>query len=114
MVLTSAKNANLALAFFLELGVLVALGYWGFHTGQGMLAHLGLGIGAPALAVVVWALFGAPRSVWHLHGIQFLILRVLFFGSAVVALFAASQPILSVVFALACAINLTLVYAWKQ
>ncbi len=29
MVLAVLKNANAALAFFLELGVLAALGYWG-------------------------------------------------------------------------------------
>jgi hypothetical protein len=34
MKFTIIKNANLALAFFLELGVLAALGYWGFKTGQ--------------------------------------------------------------------------------
>jgi len=34
MFLTMLKNANLALAFLLELGVLAALGFWGFYTGQ--------------------------------------------------------------------------------
>ncbi len=41
MFLAAIKNANLALAFFLELAVLVALGYWGFQTGQGTLARIG-------------------------------------------------------------------------
>jgi len=31
MILSALKNANKALAFFLELGTLVALDYWGFH-----------------------------------------------------------------------------------
>ena len=53
MVLAVLKNANAALAFFLELGVLAALGYWGFQTGKGTIARIGLGIGAPAVAVVV-------------------------------------------------------------
>ena len=53
MALTILKNANLALAFFLELGVLAALGYWGFNSGQGTIAKIGLGIGAPVLAVVM-------------------------------------------------------------
>ncbi len=106
MILTTLKNANLALAFFLELGVLAALGYWGFYTGQGTLAKIGLGIGAPAVAVVVWGLFGAPRSAWRLRGLRFLILRVVFFGSAAVALFAASQGVLGVVFALVFVVNL--------
>lgn len=114
MILTTLKNANLALAFFLELGVLAALGYWGFYTGQGTLAKIGLGIGAPAVAVVVWGLFGAPRSAWRLRGLRFLILRVIFFGSAAVALFAASQAVLGVVFALVFVVNLVLISVWAQ
>jgi hypothetical protein len=107
MIFTAIKNANLALAFFLELAVLAALGYWGISTGQGTLAKIGLGIGVPAVAVVAWALFGAPRSVWRLQGLSFLILRVVCFGSAAFALFAAGQRILGVAFALVCVINLT-------
>jgi hypothetical protein len=114
MVLTVLKNANLALAFFLELGVLAALGYWGFQTGQGTIAKIGLGIGAPAVAVVVWALFGAPKSMWHLQGPWFLMLRVVFFGSAAVALFIAGQRVLGVAFALVFVVNLVLIYAWAQ
>src|SRR5260370_41110576 len=93
MILTTLKNANLALAFFLELGVLAALGYWGFYTGQGTLAKIGLGIGAPAVAGVVWGLFGAPRSAWRLPGLWFFILRVVLFRSAALAPFAASPAV---------------------
>src|SRR6516165_9724484 len=100
MIHTIIKNANLALAFFLELGVLAALGFWGFQTGQGTIARIALGIGAPAVAVVVWALFGSPLATWHLDGIFRLILEVVFFGSAAVALFAAGQHVLGVAFVL--------------
>jgi len=114
MILTMIKNANLAMAFFLELGVLVALGYWGYQTGQGTIAKIGLGIGAPAVAVVVWGLFGAPKAVWHLDGPWRLILEVVFFGSAAVALFAAGQRVLGVAFALVFVLNSVLIYAWAQ
>jgi hypothetical protein len=114
MLLTLLKNVNLALAFFLELAVLAALGYWGFSTGQGTLATIGLGIGTPLAAVVIWAFLGAPKSGWRLQGPWLLVLRVVFFGSAVVALFAASQPILSVIFALLFVVNLALIYLWHQ
>lgn len=40
MVLMVLKNANATLAFLLELCVLVALGYWGFQTGQGTIAKI--------------------------------------------------------------------------
>ena len=51
------KYANLALAFFLELCALAALGYWGFVTGEGLPARIGLGVGAPLLAAVLWGAF---------------------------------------------------------
>ena len=114
MFLTAFKNANLALAFFLELGVLVALGYWGFQMGQGTIAKIGLGIGAPLMAVVVWGLFGAPNAVWHLNGPWRLILEVVFFGSAAVALFVSGQRVLGVPFALVFVLNHALIYAWAQ
>ena len=114
MALTVIKNANLALSFLLELCVLVALGYWGFQTGQGTIAKIGLGIGAPMVAMVVWALFGAPKSAWRLQGPWFLILRVVFFGSAAVALFTAGQRVLGMAFALVFVLNCTLIYALAQ
>lgn len=114
MFLSVIKNANLALAFFLELGVLAALAYWGFQTGQGALARIGLGIGAPLLAVVVWGLFGAPKAVWPLEGPWRLLLQVVFFGSAAVALFAAGQRVVGMVFALVFVLNCALVYALGQ
>lgn len=69
MVLTLFKNANLALAFLLELGVLAALGFWGFSTGSGTIAKVVLGIGLPLAAIVVWGLFGSPKAMWHLNGL---------------------------------------------
>jgi hypothetical protein len=114
MFLTALKNANLALAFLLELGVLAALGFWGFSTGPGVLTKILLGIGAPVVAIVVWGLFGSPKAPWHLDGLWRLLLQVIFFGSAAVALFAAGQRVLGVVFALLFVLNTTLVHVWAQ
>ncbi|HEX9134685.1 MAG TPA: YrdB family protein [Ktedonobacteraceae bacterium] len=114
MVLTIIKNANLALAFFLALGVLAALCFWGFQAGQGTIARIALGIGAPAVAVVVWALFGSPQAVWHLNGASRLLLEVIFFGSAAVALFTAGQHVLGVAFALVFVLNTILASALGQ
>lgn len=114
MGLKIIKGVNLALAFFLELGVLAALAYWGAFAGQGALGKIGLGIGAPALAAVVWALFGAPRAKWHLYGPWRLILQVVFFGSAALALLSAGQRFPGEVFALLVVLNLALIYALGQ
>lgn len=114
MLLTGLKNANLLVMFLLELGVLAALAYWGFVTGPGMLAKFGLGLGAPALAIVVWALFGAPTAKWHLYGIARVLLKVIFFGSAAIALFFAGQQVLGIVFALIFLLNAVLSAVWAQ
>lgn len=109
-MLKMIANANAALAFCLELGVLAALCYWGIHTGKGVIAKIGLGVGAPVLAIVVWSLFGAPSAMWHLHEPWFFFLQVVFFGSAAVALFTAGQRTLGVWFGLIFVINLALIY----
>ena len=62
------KQANLALALLLELGVLAALAYWGFATGATILLKIALGIGTPAAAILIWAIWGAPRSRRRLQG----------------------------------------------
>lgn len=42
MLLKVCKNANLALAFLLELCVLAALLYWGFSTGPNIFTKIAL------------------------------------------------------------------------
>jgi hypothetical protein len=110
MSFVTLKNANLLLAFLLELGVLVALGYWGFSTGSSTLAKIGLGIGVPVLAIIIWGMFGAPRSDWQLQGIWYILLQIVFFGSAVAALYATGQRTLALLFALIFLVNTALVH----
>jgi hypothetical protein len=113
-MIAAAKQMNLALAFLLEIGVLGALGTWGFQAGSGPLARIGIGIGAPLIAVGVWAVFGAPRSTRRLHGPGLLALRIVFFGSGTVALWVANHHSLTLLFAIVSAVNIILIYAWEQ
>jgi uncharacterized protein DUF2568 len=108
------KQANLVLALVLELGVLAALAYWGFATGSTIPVKVGLGIGAPVAAIMVWAIWGAPRSGHRLQGVSYWLLRIVFNTAGAVALYVASQQTLGAVFALAAALNCILGYAWKQ
>jgi hypothetical protein len=114
MLLTLLKNTNLALAFLLELGVLVAWGYWGFAIGPTLFAKIGFGLGIPVIAIVVWGLFGAPGSDRQLQGLWFLLLQIIFFGSAAIALFTANQRVLGIIFALLFVLNCVLAYIWGQ
>jgi hypothetical protein len=90
------------------------IGCWGFQTGQGLFAKIGLGIGTPLVAAVVWGLLGAPGSSWQLHDPWHLVLEVVIFGAAVLALFAAGKRALGLAFALVFVLNRALMYAWGQ
>ncbi len=108
------RGANLLLRFLVELCALGALGYWGFKTGSGLVAKIGIGIGAPLVAAVVWGVFVAPRAPVQLPWSLTLVLQVLIFGSAAAGLVATGHRSLAVVFVLLVLINAVLMYVWGQ
>ena len=108
------RYLNLAVRFLLELCILVSLGYWGFQNGKGAIVKIGLGIGAPLLAAVVWGTFLSPKASVPLPASYQLLLELAVFGSAAAALLAAGRPLLSAAFVLVAVINRILLYIWKQ
>jgi Zn-dependent protease len=108
------KGANLALAFFLELGMLAAFFFWGIQTGTETLVKIILGVGAPLLVAVVWGLFLAPKSSRRLKGLTLHAVELAIFGLAALALAAAGQPTLAAVFAAVAVMNQVLLVVWKQ
>jgi Protein of unknown function (DUF2568) len=108
------KSANLALRFLLELCALGALGYWGYQTGSGLLAKIGLAIGAPLLAAVVWGAFIAPKASVPVPVWLWLALQVVIFGLAAASLVLTGHRTLAGVFVLAVVINGALMYIWRQ
>ena len=113
-MIAALKSANLALSFLLELAMLAAFAYWGFHTSSEGILRIILGVGAPLIAIVVWGIFLAPRSSRRLMGTQQLILAAVVFGLAIVALVAAGQPGLALLLGLSFVINRILIIIWKQ
>ena len=112
--MSAIKSANLALRFLLELCALAALAYWGFQTGRGTIAKLGLGIGAPLLGAVIWGTFVAPRTPVEVPGPVRLALELTVFGPAAAALYAAGRPSLAWALAVAYAVNRALMAVWDQ
>ncbi len=87
---------NLALRFALEIAALVAMGFWGFRTGETTLMRFLIGLGVPVLAAALWGVFRvnddpgpAPVAV---PGALRLLLELAFFAFAVWALYAAGAP----------------------
>jgi hypothetical protein len=108
------KNINLAIAFLLELCMLGALVYWGFQMGGSVPVKLVLGIGVPLVVAVIWGRFMAPRSETRLRGTSYLLLKLILFGAAAIALALAGQVTLAVVFAVVSVINQIGLTVWKQ
>ena len=99
------KEANLALRFVLELCAFAALGYWGSQaTSSGVWCAV-LAIATPAAAIVIWGLFVAPKAkVTVSEPVRWAIELAVFVGAAL-ALAAAGQPVLGVVFGVVAVAN---------
>lgn len=106
----AVKAANLGVLFLIELGALAAVSYWGFSTARPWL----LGLAAPAALIVLWALCGSPRARFKTRGAGRAGFELAWFGSGVVALWAAGAHGLALGFALVCAASKALALKWGQ
>jgi hypothetical protein len=106
------KAANLALRFALELCALVAVGYWGWATGDGLTGWLLL-VAAVGAVAVVWGLFLAPRRRFDLPGPVRLEIEVLVWVAAGTALIATDHLALGVAFVVVALVSGVLNYAWS-
>ena len=108
------KTLNLALAFLLEIALLVALGFWGFHLGNSNMWHWIVGIGAPSLTAVVWGQVAAPMAKNRLKSTQLLVFKVVLFTLGALALYAVGQKRWALGFEGVSLISLVLGFMWKQ
>ena len=110
----AARNVNLALRFLLELTMLWAFVAWGFATGPNPVAKLGLGLGTPVLAAIVWGAFLSPKAAVTLPKPMRVVLELLLFGAAAAAFAAAGQPVVAIAFAALVLLNEALITVFDQ
>lgn len=108
------KTLNLALAFFIELAMLIAIGYWGFQLKQGLFLRILAGIGLPVLVAVAWGVFLSPKAMVPLAEPFKAIAKLLLFGLAAYLLYLAGSTRWSLIFAIAVLVNTVLLYLWRQ
>lgn len=84
-------SLSLAVRFLLELGALVALAYWGWTVSGPFILRGVLAVGAPAVAALVWGLFVAPNARRRLDDPLRLILELVVFAAAALALLTAGR-----------------------
>ncbi|WP_327428414.1 MULTISPECIES: YrdB family protein [unclassified Streptomyces] len=108
------KAANLGVLFLIELGALAAAGYWGFTRDVAMPLAWLLGLGAPAVLIALWALFGSQKATYKTRGAVRVGFELLWFGAGVAALVLAGAYGWAIAFAAVCAVSKTLAVNWGQ
>lgn len=106
--------ANEVLAFAVELAALVFLCWWGFSTGDGPAVHLLLGIGMPAVAIVLWGTFAAPRARIRLPLAGVLVVKAVVLGGGVFGLHQVGHPMAAVVLAVVVVANTALAETFRR
>jgi Protein of unknown function (DUF2568) len=73
-----------------------------------------LGLGAPLLVIVVWGAFVAPKAAVSLREPVRFVLGLIILVAAAVAVVAAGESILGLVFGIVLILNAVLVVLWHQ
>jgi len=114
-MLTSLRRGNLLLAFLLELGMLAGLCLLGWTWTNVTWLKFVLAIGLPAIAIVAWGIWAAPRAgKRRLKMPALMLFKVGIFAVATAAWAAAGQPFIASIFGVLVAINVLGMLAFRQ
>ncbi len=104
-----SERINLVLRVTMEAAIVIALSYWGFHTGNSASLKLILGIGAPLLGFGFWGLVDFHQAGALSEPLR--LLQELFIsGIAAVAWYAAGQHVLGWILGILSIVYHALVY----
>ncbi|BBH22847.1 hypothetical protein Back11_41920 [Paenibacillus baekrokdamisoli] len=107
------KFINLLVRFLLELVMIFALGYWGFHIGHGVVVKIIAGIGFPLVSAVIWGRFIAPKAPIKLPEIGVIALESILFLSAFIGLYTTGLKAFAIVFILIAIANLSVITKYR-
>ncbi|MFB9308962.1 hypothetical protein BJY17_001575 [Agromyces hippuratus] len=96
---------NDILRFLLELFAFVSLGIWGFLAFPLPWPGVLVGIGAPLLAILAWALFVSPKAVFRVDAFGKAIVEIAVFSAAAIGWWTLGQPVVAIVFAVVAAVS---------
>jgi hypothetical protein len=114
-VLTSLKNGNLALAFTVEMAMLAGFALAGWTATPILWLRIVLTIALPALAILLWAIWAAPKAKKRrLSPGPLLVFKLAIFGFATLAWWLAGQGFIAAIFGALAAINLLGIVAFRQ
>src|SRR6185503_19356403 len=113
-MIKTLRSSNLLLAFLLELGMLAAFVVVGWALGGSTPIKAGLAVALPVVAIVLWAIYAAPRAgKRRLKMPALMIFKAVMMGLAVIAWGLAGMPLVSSIFAALAAINFIGMWAFR-
>jgi hypothetical protein len=108
------KAVALGLRFVLELCAVASVAAWGWHLADAVALQLLLSVAAAAVVVVVWGTFVSPRARYPVPDPAWLVIEVLVFLAAGLALLAVDDPIGGVVLLVVYALDLAALRAMGE
>ena len=96
---------NDILRFLLELFAFVSLGIWGFLAFPLPWPGVLVGLAAPALAILAWALVLSPKAVLRIDPFGQALVEIVIFTCAALCWWMLGQPVVAVVFAVVAAVS---------
>ncbi|MGC4950304.1 YrdB family protein [Streptomyces sp. DT224] len=106
--------ANELLAFVLEVGALGCLFWWGFTLADDLAVQLLLGSAVLAAAVVLWALFAAPRARFRPPLAGVLAVKAVVLGGGALALYGVGHPAAAAVLGVVVVANTALAETFRR
>jgi len=114
-MIQSLRSGNMLLAFLLEVAMLAAFCYAGWTATPILWLRIVLAVGLPALAIVLWGMWAAPRAgKRRLKMPALMIFKAIIFAAATVAWAIAGQAFIGAIFAVLAAINVLAMLAFRQ
>lgn len=108
------KGLNLGLAFLLELALLAAIAYWGWHLSAPSAVRWLVAIAAPAVLALAWSRIAAPDARSRLPPTRLVAFKLLAFTVGAALLYSASEQVLAIGLESVAVVNLGLAVSWNQ
>ena len=109
------KAGNLVLAFAVEMAMLAAFAVAGWASTDLLWLRIVLTIALPGIAIVMWAVWAAPKAKKRrLKPGPLLVFKLIIFGFATLAWWLAGQGFIAAIFGTLAAINLIGIAAFRQ
>lgn len=79
--------------FALELCMLAAYGWWGYHSGTGTVFSMVLMVALPLVVAIAWGLFLSPKAKVKPHISVRVIMELILFGIAAWLVYSAGMVV---------------------